>query len=81
MKVFIDAIYNTLRNARKEDFNPDDYFWRIGIRVIENNFHSWVDIYKGDIISPTLYGIKVEIDYKDVDSIHLFEDITYKITT
>ena len=82
--VFLRAMYGALRATKRENFDENDYFWKIGVKVLKeletqcSNYMYYL-LHGKEGVSPTLYGIRVEIDYVDVDSIHLYEDITYKI--
>ena len=74
---FVGILYRTLRQVKGFNYHAEDYKWRFGQAVI--------DEYIGDIRQPnafeiaTLYGIEVEIDYKNPNNLQLFEDITNKI--
>lgn len=77
--ILIQAMYKALR-LYKEDFNEDDYFWRIGIKVFNELTPQYRHLlYREEGETPTLYGISVEIDYINIENIRLYEDITYKI--
>jgi hypothetical protein len=73
----VKALYNTLRIQKSRDFNPEDYFWKIGGAVIYD-LAQYTNYEKFD--EPLLlFGIKVEIDLKYLKNVQLFEDITNKI--
>ena len=83
-QMYIQALYTTLRNEKRDKFKTDDYFWRLGINVM-NELNSVHSLYARDLLFPlpdeipTLYGIRVEMDIVNPDNIRLYEDITYTI--
>ena len=82
--VLIRGLYSALRSTKREKFDEDDYFWKIGARVLEELEVPYSDqVYhltkREEGVAPTLYGIKIQVDYIDLDNIRLYEDITYKI--
>ena len=79
---FINYAYKLYRALllNRPNFNSDEYRWRLGTNIVYKYasmvYHSAV-IRKDEI--PTLYGIKVELDYENPDNVKLYEDITNKI--
>lgn len=76
---FLQALYCTLRQMKGCHFNSNDYKWRLGTEVINElklgTIYSIESLYEPRY----LYGIEIEIDYKNPHNIQLFEDITNKI--
>lgn len=72
---YINALYWALRSTKKLNFNEKDYFWKIGVRVLQDLSVA----YPFENTAITLFGIIVEIDYIDPENIRLYEDITFTI--
>lgn len=76
---YLTALIHTLQEMRGRDFRPEDYKWRLGVKVLRDidlrAFNAFINI-----AEPLyLYGIVVEIDYINPNNVQLFEDITNKI--
>ncbi len=80
---FVEILYHTLRQCRP-DFKSDDYRWKLGAAVIydlDSMYHYGIALQTmlhSDEV-PTLFGIKIDIDYENPYTLQLFEDITNKI--
>ena len=80
---FIEILYHNLRKYRP-NFKPDDYRWRLGAAVIYDldakyNYGIALKIVLHRDEMPTLFDIKIVIDYSNPYNLQLFEDITNKI--
>lgn len=78
---YLIRLYNlaVLRNNTLH-FNRDDYKWVLGIKVV-NELENRNEIYRSAIYpeQPTLFGIVVDVDFKNPDNIQLWENITNKL--
>ena len=83
-QMLIQALYISLRNEKRDNFREEDYFWRLGTAIMDE-LKTVDSVYARELLFPskdeipTLYGIRVEPDYKNPDNIRLYEDITYTI--
>ena len=80
----LKIVYYTLRQMKqqnRENYDPDEYKWNLGIKVIGIiNSESMKPIELSSDEAPTLFGIKVDINYVNPNNLQLFEDITNKIS-
>ena len=74
---YIFALYNTLRAVKDTNFEPDDYFWRLGANPLKELFSNY--LCNQTVESLMLMGIRVEIDRFNPDELKLYEDITNKV--
>lgn len=76
---YLSALYYTLREMKRESYKPEEYKWRLGVKVIRDidllAFNAFIN--RDEPLY--LYGIVVEIDYTNPNNVQLFEDITNKI--
>ena len=64
----------------RQPFNEEDYIWRLGAKVIQNIELSTEYIMAEFPDRPrTLFGIVVELDYRNPYNVQLWENITNKI--
>ena len=74
---FLECLYNTLRDAKKEKYDYRDYKWVLGNEIFQEIYKY---IYTQNYNEPTfLFGIEVEIDKINPYTLKLYEDITNKI--
>lgn len=79
---YLECLYNTLRDAKKEKYDYRDYKWVLGHEIFQEIYKC---IYTQNRVSrynePTfLFGIEVEIDKINPYTLKLYEDITNKIS-
>lgn len=78
---YLETLYHTLREIKHRNlelFNSNKYKWKLGIEAA-----NMLKILNNSITiqekTQYLFGIEVEIDYKNPYNIQLYEDITNKI--
>ena len=76
---YLSALYYTLREMKRESYKPEEYKWRLGVKVIRDIDLRAFNIFINIDEPLYLYGIVVEKDYINPDNVQLFEDITNKI--
>ena len=76
---FLQVLYCTLRQMKGCHFHSNDYKWRLGTEVINELKLGTIYSIKSLNEPRYLYGIEIEIDYKNPRTVRLFEDITNKI--
>ena len=79
---YLECLYNTLRNCKKEKYDYRDYKFILGYEIFQEIYNC---IYTQNRVSrynePTfLFGIEVEIDRINPYTLKLYEDITNKIS-
>ena len=74
---YIQALYNAVRKRTGAKYNPNNYHWVLGIRI---KFiiipTSLLTYYDDDYTPATLFGIPVEWDITNSDTVRIYEDIT-----
>ena len=80
---YLEVLYRTLRkdkHRKLEAFNSSEYKWKLGVEIANA-----LKILDSTTVTQEeiqyLFGIEVEIDYKDFRNVQLYEDITNKITS
>jgi hypothetical protein len=76
---YLNALYYTLREMKRESYKPEEYKWRLGVKVIRDIDLQAFNIFINIDEPLYLYGIVVEKDYTNPNNVQLFEDITNKI--
>jgi hypothetical protein len=76
---FLHQLVWALERMKGREYRTNDYKFKLGVKIVEEV--CMYDVFKVDALNEPLYiyGIEVEIDYKNVTNIQIFEDITNKI--
>lgn len=79
---YLESLYHTLREIKHqnlESFNSNKYKWKLGAEIVNE-----LKMLDEEVVSQEktlyLFGIEVEIDYKNLRNIRIYEDITQDIT-
>ena len=82
----LNMLYQALRimkDQRRENFDPGEYKWVLGTSVVSELTNTVISRYQTAMSFDkprALFGIEVETDYKNKDTIALYENITNKIS-
>lgn len=78
---YLETLYHTLRENKHRNlelFNSNKYKWKLGVEIA-----NILNILDNQVVTQEktryLFGIEVEIDYKNPYNVQLYEDITNQI--
>ena len=74
---YVKALYNSILNRAGINYNPNNYRWVLGIQIKFILIPTALLSYYDDTDTPaTLFGIPIEWDINNPNTIRIYEDVT-----